>query len=307
MICNSKKKVKKMIIIRKISYNYLGEKMKKFFQSIGIITLMISSFILTDKVETASKKSDSLLNEIKSKKDGYKENAIEPIIKDNTITPGINGKEVDVNKSYEQMSKIGYFDDKLLVYKTLEVENSIDKNKDKYIISLNNSKMNIAIIFKVDERDDITKIIKKLKERKIKGTFFINSKYLEKHHNQIIELIQNENIIGNLSNNEDYTDSDFVWMKMIITNIGKQKYNYCYAQKEKRTIIKNCKLQDSFTIIPTSIIKNNYFVNIKKSLKPGSIISLEVNENLIKQLETIINYIETKGYTIKSLEEGLKE
>lgn len=281
--------------------------MKKFFQSIGIITLMISSFIITDKVETTSKLSDNLLNEIKSKKDGYKENAIEPIIKDNKVTPGINGKEVDVDKSYQEMSKIGYFDDKLLIYKTLPVEEPLDKNKDKYIISLNNSKMQVTLLFKVSGKDDITSVIKELDNRKIKGTFFINSSYIEKHHNQIIDLVNKGYTIGNLSNNEDYNDSDFVWIKTIIINIGKQKYNYCYAKKEDKTILKNCKLQDSYTIMPGVFIKSNPFLNIKKTLKPGNIISIEVNQQLKSELPAILNYIESKGYTIKSLEEGLKE
>ena len=280
--------------------------MKKFFQSIGIITLMIGSFILTDKIQMTSKQSDTLLNEIKSKKDGYKENAIEPIIKDNTITPGVNGKEVDIDKSYQEMGKIGYFDDKLLVYKTLKVEETLDKNKDKYIISLNNSKMHIALLFKVHKDDDITPITKMLDKRKIKATFFVDSSYLEKHHNQIIDLISKGHTIGNLSNNEDYTDSDFVWMKTIITNIGVQKYNYCYTKKENKTILKNCQIQDSYTIIP-KIINNKPLLNIKNNLKPGNIISLEVNKELIKEIEVILNYVESKGYTIKSLEEGLKE
>ena len=281
--------------------------MKNFFQNIGIITLMISSFILTDIVATTSKTSDSLLNEIKSKKDGYKENAIEPFIKDNTIIPGLNGKEVDIEKSYTEMQKIGYLDYKLLVYKPLKVEEKIEKNKDKYIISLNNSHMILSLIFKVDENDDITNIIKKLNERKIKGTFFITSNYLEKHHNQIIKLINENHIIGNLSNNEDYQDSDFVWMKTIITNIGNQKNNYCYTEKENKEIIKNCKLHDSYTIMPTVIIKNNHFLNLKKALRPGFIISLDVNKNLNREIEVILNYLESRGYKIKSLEEGLKE
>ena len=107
--------------------------MKKFFEIIGILTLMIGSFVYTEKVGTTAKLSDELLTEIKSKKDGYKENAIEPIIDDNTIIPGINGKEVDVDKSYEAMCKIGYFESKLLVYKPLKVENSLDKNKDNLV------------------------------------------------------------------------------------------------------------------------------------------------------------------------------
>ena len=281
--------------------------MKKFFQIIGLLTLMISSFIYTEKVGTIAKLSDPLLTEIKSKKDGYKENAIEPIIKDDTIIPGVNGKEVDTKKSYESMSKIGYFDDKLLVYKPLEVKNTLDKNKDKYVIGGNNTKMEVTLLFKTKPQDDLTPIINTLNQRKIKATFFIESAYLEKHHNQIINLIQSGHTVGNLSNNENYNDSDFVWMKTIITNIGPQIYNYCYTQKPKKSILKTCNIQNSITIMPKIIIKNNPLLNIKKKVLPGSIISLEVNDSLITQLNAILNYIQSKGYQITSLEKLLKE
>lgn len=281
--------------------------MKNFFQIIGIITLTIGSFIYTEKVSTTAKLSDDLLNEIKSKKDGYKENAIDPIIKDDTIIPGINGIQVDVNKSYQEMRKIGYFDDKLLVYQTLYVENPLDKNKDKYIISGNTRKKEVSLLFKVTKNDDITSIIKLLESKKIKGTFFVDSDYLDKHHNQIVDLIQKGHTIGNLSKNEDYTHSDFVWMKTIITNIGSQVYNYCYTEEKNKTVLEICKVQNSFTIIPTSIIKEKPLTNIKKALKPGAIISIEVNNELLTQIEAILNYVLSKGYTINSLENQLKE
>ena len=281
--------------------------MKKFFQMIGILTLMVGSFVYTEKVGTTAKLNDTLLTEIKSKKDGYKENAIEPIINDDTIIPGVNGKEVDTEKSYEAMSKIGYFDDKLLVYKPLEVENTLDKNKDKYVINGNNTKMDVTLLFKVDNNDDITYIIKLLNQKEIKATFFIESKYLEKHHNQIIKLVQNGHTVGNLSNNEDYEDSDFVWMKTILTNIGPQIYNYCYTEKPNKEILKICSIQNSITIMPQIIIKSKPYLNLKKQILPGSIVSLEVNSALNNEIETILNYISSKGYNIKSLEELLKE
>lgn len=281
--------------------------MKKFFQMIGLLTLMVGSFVYTEKVGTTAKLSDTLLTEIKSKKDGYKENAIEPIVKDDTIIPGINGKEVDIDKSYEAMSKIGYFDDKLLVYKPLEVQNTLDKNKDKYVINGNNTKMDVTLLFKTGSNDDLTPIINTLNQNKIKATFFINSEYLEKHHNQIINLIQNGHTVGNLSNNENYNDSDFVWMKTIITNIGPQKYNYCYTKKPNKSILKICNIQNSITIMPQITITKNPLLNLKKTITSGSIISLEVNDSLIRELKAILNYIKSKGYTVKSLEELLKE
>ncbi len=281
--------------------------MKKFFQMVGVITLMIGSFIYTGKISSASKQTDELLNEIKSKKDGYKENATPPIIKDNTIIPGQNGREVDTEKSYNEMKKIGYFDDKLLVYKTVEVDNPLDKNKDKYIISGNNSKKEISLIFKTKGKDNISKIIKALNKNNTKASFFVDSAFLENNHNQIINLIESGNTIGNLSNNEDYEDSDFVWIKTIVTNIKPQKYNYCYTEKPNKNILKICQIQDSYTIKPTKVIKTKPLLNIKKSLSPGAIISLEVNKDLENQIEALLSYINSKGYQMTSLEAHLKE
>lgn len=281
--------------------------MKKTFQIIGVLTLMIGSFILTNEVQTVSKNTDELLSEIKRKKDGYKENAIEPMIKDNTIIPGINGKEVDTQKSYVEMSKIGYFDDKLLVYKPLEVENTLDKNKDKYIIGLNSSQMNICPLFILKGKEDITQILEILKKENIKTTFFITSSYLEKHHNQIIKLVEEGHTIGNLSNDGDYEDSDFVWLKTIITNIGKQKYNYCLTKEKNKKIIKTCKIQESYTVLTNKEINNKPLINIKKFLEPGNIIIINMSKELNGEFQTIINYINSKGYKIKPLEEGLKE
>ena len=169
------------------------------------------------------------------------------------------------------------------------------------------TRVDIALIFKVDDDDNINNIIKALHQKKIKGTFFVESKYLEKHHNQIIELVSNGHTVGNLSNNENYNDSDFVWMKTIITNIGPQIYNYCYTEKPNKEILKICKIQNSLTIIPKTVIKSSPFINLKKHLTPGSLITLEVNDNLNNEIEIILNYVISKGYNMKSLEEVLKE
>ena len=59
--------------------------------------------------------------------------------------------------------------------------------------------------------------------------------------------------------------------------------------------------------MPKIIIKKNPLLNIKKKVLPGSIISLEVNNSIITELNAILNYIQSKGYQIKSLEELLKE
>ena len=288
--------------IKTPTYNFLGGFMKIFFRVIGIFTLLIGSFIYNEKVATTSKQTDTLLDEIKTKSINYKIEPKEAIIKDNTIIPGINGKQVDIKKSYEKIREIGYFNDKLLVYKQIQIKNKLKNNQDKYIISGNLKKREVSLIFKIN--NDITSILNIL--NKEKGTFYITSTFLENNHNLVIEMLKEGHTIGNLSNNRDYTDSDFIWMKTIITSTKYQKNNYCYAEEENEEIIKICKLHSSYTVMPL-VIKDKPFITLKNNLKEGGIYSFEVNNKLKEELPNIINYINAKGYKIKSLENLLDE
>ncbi len=280
--------------------------MKKSFQILGIITLLVGSFIYNEKVGVVSKLNDDLLTEIKENQNNYKQKPIEATIKENTIIPGINGKKIDINKTYTKMKQIGYFNEKLIVYKPLKVKNKLKNNKDKYIVSANKNKKEISLIFKVNNKTNINKLISVLDKTNTNATFFINSSFLENNYNLVINLINKNHTIGNLSNKEDYTNPDFIWMKTIITNT-KQKENYCYSKTKNKTILKNCSIQKSYTIIPTAIIKDRPFINIKNSINNGALIMLEANNQLENELENIINYIISKGYQIKSLEKVLQE
>ena len=89
------------------------------FQIIGIITLFIGSFLYTEEVSMTSKTNDELLNEIIDKSVKYKVDPAEAIISDDTIIPGIKGREVNIKESYEKMREVGYFNEKLLIYKDM--------------------------------------------------------------------------------------------------------------------------------------------------------------------------------------------
>ncbi len=281
--------------------------MKQILQIVGVITLVVGSFMFTEEVGTTAKLSDELLNEINEKKNDYIVPATESTIKNNTIISGQNGKQVDVKASYHKMKQIGYFNDKLLVYKSLPVKDNLKSNVDKYVIGANPNEKSISLLFKVKNNTNINKIVGALDKQKIKGTFYITSKFLENNQNLVIQLLEKNYTIGNLSDNGDYTDSDFLWMKTTITGVGTQKYNYCYTEKPNKQTLKTCKIQKSYTIIPSTIIKERPFINVKDNLGPGKLITLEVNEELNNEIENIINYVISKGYQIKSLEKVLQE
>ena len=124
--------------------------MKQGFQVLGIITLLVGSFWYSKEVDTVAKLSDDLLEEIKVQAPSYKKEVILPVITKDTIIPGLNGREVDINESYQKMREIGYYDAKMLQYRKIKISDVLSKHQDKYIISGNGHKYSIALIFKVN-------------------------------------------------------------------------------------------------------------------------------------------------------------
>ena len=100
--------------------------MKKLFSLIGLATIMTLSFIISEKTTLAIKDVDEIMNQIKEKtseKNIPPENAI---IKNDTIRPGIDGRQIDIQESYNRMRTINMYNEKYLIYKNIEPDISIN-------------------------------------------------------------------------------------------------------------------------------------------------------------------------------------
>lgn len=281
--------------------------MKKLFQIIGFISLMGFSFFYTEKTISVVKEYDDIMISIKTKEKDYKKEQINATIKGNKITPGISGSKIDINRSYSKMKRYGKFEESLIVLKKIKPDILLEKNKHKYIISGNTNKKMVSLIFLVDKNDSIDEIIKILDKKEVKANFFVDGNWLEKNNNLIPILVRENHIVGNLSYNNDYLDSSFVWMETIIEKIGKQSVGYCYSEIENKDTINTCKLNNNYTIMPNIVVKNNPYIEVKEKLKSGSIISFKINEKVIEELPIIINLIKSKGYKIENLKVHLEE
>ena len=85
--------------------------------------------------------------EISSIKDEYEVMPVNAIIEDNTIVPGLKGRKIDLDKSYDEMRVGGVFREDALVYKDIYPSNTLSNNKDKYIIKGNNNKNKVALLY----------------------------------------------------------------------------------------------------------------------------------------------------------------
>lgn len=280
--------------------------MKKFFEYLGLITLVCFSFFYTEKTTSVVKELDDIMIKIKEVAPNYNIEVKEATIKENTIIPGISGKKVDINASYQSMRKLGTFNENYLEYESIKPKELLKNNLDKYIISGNNFKKQVSLIFLVDENSKIDSLLKILDKSEIKANFFVDGAWVEENNDKVIELINNNHIVGNLSYNRDYGNSSFIWMDTIIKKIGKQNISYCYKTDNKKDL-DTCTLQKNYTIAPSLEIDDYPLINVKNNLNSGSIIAFKINNSLINELELIIKYIKSKDLEIVNLENLLSE
>ncbi len=285
----------------------MGDKLKKFFQLFGLMTLICFSFFYTEKIGYVVKEIDDLMKEINEKSDKLKIDAIDAKVVENTIIPGINGKIVDVNKSYDNMKRVNQYNENMIIYNEIKPNTSIKNIFDKYVIGGNVQKNEVSIILIIDEKSDIDYIRRLAKEKNIKFNLFVNSSWFEKNNELLSELIKEGHNIGNLGEDGKYDTSTYIWMDTILKNVIKQKNNFCYFEKQNQEYIDICNLNRNYSIQPSIIISNNPTSTIFKTIKNGSIISIKINQEIIKELSVTINTIQSKGYKIVTLNELLDE
>lgn len=281
--------------------------MKNFFQVIGIISLLCFSFIYTEKTVTVVKEFDDIMIEIKKVNESYTVSAVDAVILDNTIVPGLNGSEIDVEKSYSKMKRYGKFNEKLLEYKSITPNISLSNNTDKYVIGGNESKNMVSILFLVQLNDSVDKILDILSEKKIKATFFVDGNWSEKNNDKLIEIVNEGHEIGNLGYNYSYMSSSFSWLDNRIKKISGQKYGYCYSVEDNNEALSICSMNSNYTIRPSITVNDNPTITIKEKLRAGDLIAIDVTDELEKELPVILTFINSKGYKIATLGEHLQE
>ena len=278
--------------------------MKKYFQIVGILTLACFSFIFTEKTSVILRDNDELMKTIKEKQREYKIESVNANVSGDTITPGINGKQVNNNKSYDNMKRLGEFNENLLIYDLILPEVTLTNTYDKYIIGGNAKKNMVSIIFNVNEKvDELLKII----DKQYHYNFLIEGKWLEENTELLKKMTSYNNVIINGSYNGNYLDSGYNWINSVINRYSKQENSYCYQEEKRDEYLKICTLHKSYTILPSLKINTNPLIELKNNLNSGDIIVLDINDKTLTEIPLITKYITSKGYTIANLDELLSE
>lgn len=264
--------------------------MRKIVEGISLLLLTCFSFFYTDKIINMINKKDPIMIEIVSVKSFYDVLPVNAIIEDDTVIPGIRGREIDVEKSYENMKLGGVFREEELIFKDLYPVSSLSDNKDKYIVKGNSTSKKVAIIYILNDNN-----IGKVKKNDY-ITIFINHKDLNISN---INLLK-EKEIYTYGNNGVYDSEMITSDNALINRMSNNKSSYCLVKEKNEEVLNLCNEKDMYVIFP-SIIGGYY--EIKNNLSNGSIILL----NNLNDIDSIVKYIESKGYNIVTLGKLLSE
>lgn len=282
-------------------------KNKPYLTVIGICLLTVFSFYYTNKLIEFSKSKDPIMIEIMKNKDDYNKLSIDALINNNYIIPGSEGLEVDVDKSYTKMKKLGKYNDNLYVYDVVKPTISIKDNYNKFVINGNTTKKEVSLIFKVNDLKNIENINKILFNNNVSATFFIDGNIKDDDINILKILDESNNYFGNLGYNKKYSIKTIKYTNALLDRIDEDNHNYCYVEKDDINVLKTCSEVKMYTIKPMVVSNIFPFTYIKQNLENGKIFSLDTNSYTLKQLDLIIKYVRQKGYDFVTLEEILNE
>jgi len=273
--------------------------LKKIFKISAVLLLVGFSFFYTEKVTMIARNSDPIMRAIKKEENNKKVSNVNPVINKDEYIMGINGCEIDVDKSYSKMRSVGEFKEELIVMK----ETSNDKDlTDKYVIGGNNKEKNVSLIFIVNKDID-SKLTDYINDKNIKVNYFIDGKYLEENMITVKFLSENSNIYY-LGENEEYSDENMLYHNNLISMNGSNEPKYCFTSDKDNNTLKLCNDYDMVTI-KSDILKDNIYKRIKDKLNNGVIFAIDSDN--IDEIKVSINYILSKGYNIISLEDLLSE
>lgn len=263
--------------------------MKKFIERTFVILLISFSFFYTDKVINMINHKNPLMKEIEKLKSEYDILPVNAILDNDTIIPGIKGRKIDVNDSYDNMKIGGIFREEALVFKYIYPASSINNNIDKYIVKGNCNKKEVSVIVILDNNIDKINKIDNI-------TVFVNHMDIT---NSNIKLLKDREIYT-YGNNGVYNKKILTNDNTLINRLSNNKSNYCLVKEKNDSILKLCSENGMYTVIPS--IYGDYY-SIRNNLSNGSIILL----NNINNIDVIVKYIESKGYEIVGLNKLLSE
>ncbi|MDD4188341.1 MAG: hypothetical protein PHX04_06305 [Bacilli bacterium] len=118
----------------------------KYLKYFLLGVFVVLSFYFTDKIMIYLENQSPIMQKIMKQEKKYKALPVNAEIENNTVVPGIKGKEINKRKSYAKMDDFGSFNEMFIIYDYLKPEVSLEDNLDKVIIRGNKLKRAVAFV-----------------------------------------------------------------------------------------------------------------------------------------------------------------
>ena len=279
--------------------------MKNIFKVIGLLSFIAVTFFYTDKVMHVIREEDKIMIEINQIKDSLKKVPINAQINNDEIIPGINGKEVNAEKSYKFMKNNGVFRIEDIVYNTITPDVTIENHKDKYIVSGNSMKHAVSLIFILNSKKYLEKLERIFDDKNIVVNYFVDDSFLILNSTMIKDMSNRE--FYNYGDDGNYTPDNIIFSNNLISRISNHHSNLCLVIKKDKNTIDICSKNNLYTILPNKIIEKNPYMMLKNNINIGDMILLPITQATINELPIIIDYIKGKGIDIIGLNDLLSE
>jgi len=110
-----------------------------------------------------------IMQEIDARKESFSVAPVNATINDNTMIPGVNGKNVNRRQSYMRMGEFGAFNETFIVFDIIRPNISIEDNRSKVIVRGNSTKRQVSLVI-----EDNSNIISLLSNQDIKFSIIAN-------------------------------------------------------------------------------------------------------------------------------------
>ncbi|HZW67244.1 MAG TPA: polysaccharide deacetylase family protein [Pseudogracilibacillus sp.] len=304
----------------------LGRNVLLFYVFIFLFLMFVSKIGASLLVFPAFSKEDQLMEIIREKASIYEEkpeNAyIDRVFKK---TPGRNGKRVLISESYKKMKGEGNFDETLLVYEEVPPKVTLMDLPPAPIYRGHPDKKMVSLLINVSWGTEyIPSILKTLKEKHIKATFFIEGKWA-KENKEYVRMIHEQ---GHLIGSHAYDHPDMARLNdaeindqikdtnEIIEAIVQFRPSWFAPPSgsfNNRTVelAHKAKMQTILWTVDTIDWKNpsvSVMINrVMKNIHPGAMILMHPTEPVAQGLEQLVTAIKREGYDIDTVAQLLDE
>ncbi|MFG6118298.1 polysaccharide deacetylase family protein [Thalassobacillus sp. B23F22_16] len=309
--------------------------MKWRYIGISVIALIIIYFSMSARPLsytqvfaplTASVETTDLYKQIEAKKGDYDLPAQDAYIdKVWKKTPGLEGRKVNVKKSYEKMKKMNTFDEDKLVYDAVPTKVSLEDLPASPIYRGHPEKEMVTFLINVSWGEEhIPNMLKTLKEKKVKANFFIDGQFAEKNPDLVKMIKEEGHIIGNHAyNHPDMSRMDSGQIQeqiertnQVITSLTDEtpKWFAPPSGSYNKAVVDTAAALDMETILwsvdtvdwkkPTQQVMVQRVVS---KIHPGAMVLMHPTHVTAQSLDEMIDQIRENGLKVSDIESLLSE